>query len=334
MTFEAILKDLHSGNWLPVYFLQGEESYFVNQISNYIEENVLKEEEKGFNQSVLYGRDTEFTQLNEVIRRYPMMSVKQVVILKEAQQMKGLDKLASYFKNPVPSTVFVIHYNGKKLRSNSVLAKAIKTGKGLIYTADKIPAYKLGDWLGNHLRGLGLQIKPKAAELLIEYLGNDLQKINNSLEKILINIPESSTITSLEIEKYIGISKDYNVFELNNAIMQKDVLKANRIVKYFTSNPKAGPIPVVIAALYGLFEKILLLHHINTTDRNAVASNLRIGPYFVNDYIRAASGYDKNKAGKAVRLLSEFDLKSKGVGAVNSNPGSLMQELVYKLLHL
>lgn len=330
-TYQQIMQSLKKGQWQPIYFLQGEEPYYIQQISDYIGQHALTEAEQSFNQSVLYGRDLDIQTLLDNLRRLPMMSSHQVVILREAQAMRDFaNKMEAYWSNPVPSTIFVVQFMGKKIRGNSKAANAIKKN-GVLFTADKVRDYKLVDWIQQHISTQGKQIEPKAALLLAEYLGNDLSQIVHSLEKLEVN-EVGDHITAVDIEKYVGISKDYNIFELNNALMERQRTKAFTIIRYFGANPKACPFPVLMGGLYGLFSRLLILHGLPTHDKKAIASKLRVNPYFVNDYLRARQQYSVPQLRQVMRVLSEFDLKFKGVGSVERKDAALMQEMVAKIL--
>ena len=333
MTFEEILKDLKNKNYRPVYFLMGEEPYFIDLITDYIEKNVLSAEEKSFNQIVIYGRDTDVPGIINTARRYPMMSSHQVVIIKEAQVLQNIEDLLLYVDNPLPSTILVINYKYKKLDRRKKLYKAIEQ-KGVILDSRRIYEDKAPAWISSYLQSRGKKIEPKAAVILTEFLGSDLSKITNELEKLILIIGENEgTINAKHIEENIGISKDYNNFELNDALARRDVLKANRIVKYFESNPKANPITLSITSMYFFFSRLLNFHFLKDRSRRNVASVLKIDPFFVQDYERAAKNYNPAKTVRVISLLREFDLKSKGFGNVSTPDGDLLKELVYKIMH-
>lgn len=332
MDFDAIIRDIKNRKFHPVYALHGEEGYFIDKIADLIEETALSESEKSFNQKILYGKETDFLTLMEIVKRYPMMAPHQVVILKEAQLLKDFERMAEYVTNPMPTTILVLCHKNKKIPQNKAFGKAI-VKNSVAYYSEKIRSHKIPDWISNYLANLGLKINQKAAILLEEYLGNDLSKIVNSLDKLSINLAGSKEIGVEAIEKYIGISKDYNVFELNNAMSDKDVLKANRIINYFRSNPKAGPMPLVLGALYGFFSKTYLLHSLAGKDDRTIARELSINPYFIKEYKTAAKNYNKGQCELVFDFLHEYDLKSKGVGS-NVDSGVLLQEMIYKILHV
>ena len=333
MSYDEIMKELKNRQYRPVYFLMGEEPYFIDQITEYISSNVLAESEKPFNQITLYGRDTDVANIIHTAKRYPMMSEYQVLIVKEAQTLDRLDDLIYYVENPLKSTVLVINYKYKNLDKRKKLFKVLEKNGALIESPrlyeDKIPK-----WISNILKTRDKSIEPKAALILTEFLGNDLSKISNELEKLIIVLKEDEhTITSAHIEQNIGISKDYNNFELNNALSQRNVLKANRIVRYFQSNQKSHPITLTITSIYFFFSKVLNYHFIKDKSRKNLASALRIDPFFIKDYEQAARNYPPPKAVHVISLLREYDLKSKGFGNVTSSPGDLLKELVYKIMH-
>ena len=333
MTFEEILKDLKNKKYWPVYFLMGEEPYYIDLITDYIEKNVLGEEEKSFNQTVLYGRDSDVPGIINAARKFPMMSSQQVVIVKEAQELARIEDLIHYVENPLASTLLVINYKYKKLDKRKKLYKAIDQ-KGIILDSRRLYDDKIPGWINSYLLSRGKKIEPKAAMILTEYLGSDLGKIAGELEKLSLVLDEGEeTINSRHIEENIGISKDYNNFELNNALAQRNILKANRIVRYFESNPRANPVTLSITSMYFFFSKLLNYHFLKDRSRRNAASVLKIDPYFVQDYEKAARNYDPTRTVRIISLLREFDLKSKGFGNISISHGDLLKELVYKILH-
>lgn len=333
MTYEEILKDLKNKKYKPIYFLMGEEPYFIDLVTDYITKNVLTEEEKTFNQIVLYGKDTDIPGIINTARRFPMMSSHFVVIVKEAQGLVKIDDLIHYVENPLASTLLVINYKYKKLDKRKKLFKTIEK-QGVILDSRRLYDDKIPAWISSYLLAMRKKIEPKAAMILTEFLGNDLGKITNELEKLALILGEGEeTINAKHIEENIGISKDYNNFELNNAMAQRNALKANRIVKYFESNPRAHPITLSITSIYFFFSKLLSYHFLSDRSRHNVASVLKIDPFFVKDYERAAQNYNPAKTVQVISLLREFDLKSKGFGNVSASEGELLKELVYKIMH-
>lgn len=332
--FEKIMDDLKNKNFQPVYFLMGEEPYFIDKISDYIENNVLDDAEKPFNQTVMYGLDTDIDNVINTARRFPMMSKIQIVIVKEAQNIKNIDNLVYYAEAPLKSTILVINYKYRKLDKRKKLFTSISKN-AIVFESKKLYDSQIPEWISNYLKQKGMEIQPEAAVLLSEYLGNDLGRIVNELEKLKISVPDNEKkINTLHIERNIGISKDYNNFELQNALINKDVLKANRIVNYFGKNPKNNPMVLTLTSLYYFFSRLLIYHSLADKSKNSVATALKINPYFVQDYQRAAKNYSSAKIRHIISLLREYDLKSKGIGNASNPDSELLKELVYKILHI
>lgn len=334
MSFEQILSDLKNKIYKPVYFLSGDEPYFIDLITKYIHENVLSDAEKSFNQTVLYGKEAEIHTVINTAKRFPMMANHQVVIVKEAQNIKNIDDLIHYVNTPLKSTLLVINYKYKTLDKRKKLYKAINEN-GVLYESKKLYDNEVPGWINGYLKNKNRSIDPNAGMLLTEYLGNDLSKIANELEKLIITLPDGEfNITTTHIERNIGISKDYNNFELHKALTQKNVLKANRIVNYFGHNPKDNPFTLTISTLYYFYSKVLTYHFIkDKRDRRNVAATLKVNPYFIGDYEKAAKNYNPQKTVEVIGLLREYDLKSKGFNNVSTSHGELLKELVYKILH-
>ena len=330
---KEIVEDIRSKNTKPIYFLMGEEAYYIDKISDYIENNVLSEEEKGFNQMILYGRDVTVDDIVGNAKRFPMMSEKQVVIVKEAQDLsRTIEKLADYAENPQPSTILVICYKYKTIDKRKRLAKTIAQ-MGCLFESKKLYENQVSDWISSVLREKGYQIEPKAAHMLVEFLGSDLSKIANELGKLTLIIENGSIITALHIEQNIGISKDFNNFELRKAIGDKELVKANRIVQYFSQNPKSNPLVMTISLLNGFFTQLLLYHGLKDKGKINVGKMLKINPYFIPEYQRAAKNYPMRKVAQVIARLREADLKSKGVGASNLAQGDILKELLFKIMH-
>ena len=333
MTFEEIFKQLNEKIYRPIYFLMGEEPYFIDRITEHIAANVLTEEEKTFNQMILYGKDTDIPTVINTAKRFPMMASRQVVIVREAQNLYRIEDLIHYVENPLESTLLVINYKYKKLDKRKKLFKALEKNS-ILFESKRLYDDKIPPWINSYLRSRGKKIEPKAAIILTEYLGNDLGKIANELEKLIIVLKaEQDTITSADIERNIGISKDYNNFELNNALAQRNVLKANRIVQYFGANQKNHPIILTITSVYQFFSKVLKYHFLADKSSRNVASALGIQPFFVREYETAARNYTTAKTVRVISLLREYELKSKGFGNVSAVPGELLKELIYKIIH-
>jgi DNA polymerase III subunit delta len=350
MDFNTIMSDLKKKAYRPVYFLMGDEPYFIDIISDYIEQHVLDESEKEFNQSVLYGRDVTAADVIGAAKRFPMMSEHQVVIVKEAQDIRDLikkekeDKPAkgaagkektksvfeSYLENPLSSTILVFCYKYKSVDKRTAVAKLIDKN-AVLFESKKLYDNQVPDWINNYLKAKNYNINQRAAGLLGEYLGTSLSKITNELDKLTINLPPNSEITAEHIQTNIGISKDYNVFELHGAIGKKEVLKANRIINYFAANPSDNPMVMTVSSLYGYFCKILTYHFLS--DKKMAASALGVNPYFVKEYELAARNYSVGKLKSIFGFLREYDLKSKGIDRGSATEGELLKELVFKILH-
>jgi DNA polymerase-3 subunit delta len=337
MNYQQIISDLQKKIYKPIYFLDGEEPYFIDKISQYIQDHVLNESEKSFNQTILYGKDTTAETIISAARRFPMMGNNQVVIVKEAQNLKDFNNLEPYIDKPQKSTILVICYKYKKLDKRTRLYKKlnIKNNTGTVYfTSAKIPEYKIPEWIGKYMESKGKKVTPEASMLITEYLGNDLNKVSHELNKLLISLPEDvKTITPKDIEKNIGISKDYNPFELNNALAEKNVVKANRIIQHFGKNPNETPMPMVIGSLYYFFSKLLGYHLIDKSDQRNVQAKLKIYRGMNNMLKKASKKYSIKKTAVIIGYLREYDLKSKGLNNVGANDEELMKEMIFKILH-
>ncbi|GAA3577751.1 DNA polymerase III subunit delta [Snuella lapsa] len=329
---KQLVTDIKNKNLKPIYFLMGEEPYYIDKISGFIEDNVLAEEEKGFNQMVLYGRDITIDDIVSNAKRYPMMAEYQVVVVKEAQDLsRTIEKLADYAANPQPSTVLVVNYKYKSIDKRKSLYKTLKK-TSVVYESKKLYENQVADWIRRVLSPKDYSITPKAAQMLVEFLGTDLSKINNELEKLQIILPKGSQITPELIEQNIGISKDFNNFELRKAVGERNAVRAYQIVKYFADNPKDNPMVVTVSLLFNFFSQLLHFHGLQDKSPRNVASALRINPYFVNEYILAARNYPMRKVSEVVAVLREFDVKSKGVGSNATPQGDLLKELLVKIL--
>jgi DNA polymerase III subunit delta len=334
ISYPEILNELGKRQYHPVYFFCGEEPYFIDLLADYIVDNVLNEAEKAFNQSVFYGRDTSPEQLLDQCRRYPMMADRQLVVLKEAQSWRidQLNQLNSYLVKPIPSTILVICYKNKKLDGRTELAKNLASHSVYFESAklyeDKIPA-----WISNYVSSKGYRINDKACILLTESLGTDLEKIVNEVGKLMINIPPSKLITEDLIEQYIGISKDFNIFELQKALGSRDILKANQISRYYAANPGDNPIQRTVIMLYSYFSKLMLFHSLPDKSEKSVASALGVSPFFVKDYINAARNYNAAKVRQVLSLIREYSARAVGIENDKTPPSELMHELIFRILH-
>lgn len=323
---KKIIEGIKNKDLKPIYFLMGDEPYYIDGIAKYIEDTVLLEDEKGFNQMVLYGRDVTVEDIVSNAKRYPMMSEKQVVIVKEAQDLsRTIENLVSYVENPQPSTILVICFKYKTLDKRKKLSKLIEKN-GILFESKKLYESQMPDWIRRVLAGKGHTITPKAAIMLVEFLGNDMSKVNNELEKLQLIIGPGEQITAQHIEDNIGISKDFNNFELQNAIGSKDIKKAFTIIQYFSQNPKSHPIVLTISLLYSFFSKLLKYHAL--TDKSKAPKELGVSPYFIKDYQVAARNYPMKKVSKIISVIRDVDMKSKGVGAANLSQGDLLKELL------
>ncbi|MDJ0646522.1 MAG: DNA polymerase III subunit delta [Flavobacteriaceae bacterium] len=328
-----IVSDIRQGTIAPIYFLMGDEPYYIDKIAEYIETHVLSEEEKGFNQVVLYGRDVSIEDIVSNAKRFPMMAERQVVIVKEAQELsRTIENLVAYAENPQPSTVLVICYKYKTLDKRKKLSKIVAKN-GVLFESKKLYENQVGDWIRRVLSGKNYRVEPKAALMLVEFLGTDLAKINNELEKLMLVLGDEKLITARHIEENIGISKDYNNFELRKAVGEKQIVKANQIITYFAENPKSNPLVMTISLLNSFFTQLLVYHGLRDKSKGNVAKALRVNPYFVTDYQKAASNYPMRKVSQVISLLRDADLKSKGVGASNLHQRDILKELLFKMMH-
>ena len=328
-----IVADIRDGNLKPIYFLMGEEPYYIDKISNYIEDHVLDESEKGFNQVVMYGRDVSVEEIIASAKRFPMMAERQVLIVKEAQDLsRTIEKLVPYIENPQPTTVLVINYKYKKIDKRKKLYKATAKN-GLIFESKPLYENQVADWIRRVLGGKKYQAEPKAAQMLVEFLGTNLSKISNELDKLMSIVPQGTIITPDHIEQHIGISKDFNNFELRKAIGEKNILKANRIIHYFAQNPRHNPLVMTISLLNSFFTQLLIFHGLKNKSREHVAKALGIRPCFVNDYSTAARYYPMKKVAQIIHLLRDADMKSKGVNANNQSQSDILKELLFKIMH-
>ena len=329
---KQLIANIQEGRLAPFYLLMGEETYYIDKISEYIAENVLTEEERGFNQVILYGKDVGVADIISQAKRFPMMAEYQVVIVREAQHLsRNMEKFLPYLENMQPTTILVLCYKYKSIDRRKKLAKKITEHGGVVFESKKLYDNQVADWIRKVLLGAGYKISHKAAALLVEYLGTDLSRISNELEKLKIILPKGSEIDPNHIEQHIGISKDYNNFELKKAIATRDIPKATRIIKYFSENPRENPFVVTVALLHTFFTQVLQYHGLSDHSPKNVASALRIHPYFVGEYQDAARNYPMKRVSRIVATLREMDLKGKGVGATALDPQDLLRELLFKI---
>ncbi len=333
MSVEKILKDWEKGSFKPVYWLEGEESYFIDILVNYAEKHILSESETSFNLSVFYGKDADWAAVINACRRYPMFAERQVVLLKEAQQMRDLEKLEGYIENPLSSTVFVVSHKEKKVDGRGKLAKALKKSTAEVFTTKKLYENQLPEWANTMIVNRGLTIQPKALHILVDHVGNDLSRIENEIEKLTLNLAGKKTISEDDIEKFIGVSKEFNVFELQAAIGQKDLAKSIRIIQYFESNPKAAPIQLILPSIYNFFSKLYILKGTAGANSQNAASILGVQPYFIKEYLLAAGKYDFESVEKVLLLLHQYNLRSIGVHNGGATDAGLLKEMVVKIMN-
>lgn len=335
---DTVLKDLKAKKFAPIYFLEGEEPYFIDLITDYIEKHAIAEHEKGFNQLVMYGKDSQINVILSNARKFPMMADRQVVIVKEAQSIPDLGKedaqklLLSYVNNPLPSTILVFAHKHKKLDGRGSLKKELDK-KTVFVNSEKVKDWKLVEWVESYIKELGHQIDIKAAQLLADSIGNNLEVISNEVGKMLINFTEPTKFTTEHISKYIGINKEYNNFELSKAIGYRDVIKANQIIHYFIQNPKAHPVIPIFSLLYNYFSKIALVHRAGPMPENQLAGLIGVHPYGVKEYLAVSRNYKLGKVIEVFGYIKEADLRFKGVDSGSMDEGEILRELVYKILH-
>jgi DNA polymerase-3 subunit delta len=330
---KKIIEDIQNGSPAPIYFLMGEEPYYIDRIADYIGKNILSEEEKGFNQMILYGKDVTVDEIISHAKRFPMMSEHQVIIVREAQHLsRTIENLQAYVEQPQLSTILVICYKYKSLDKRKKLIRSLRKSNAVIFESRKMYENQVSDWIRRVLLGAGYKISHKAAALLVEYLGTDLSRISNELEKLKGILPKGSEIDPGVIEMHIGISKDYNNFELKKAIAERDITRATRIIKYFAENPRENPFVMTVSLLNTFFSQLLQYHGLLDHSPKNVARALQINPYFVSEYQTAARNYSMKKVSRIISVLREMDLKGKGVGSPSLKQEDLLKELLHKIL--
>ena len=335
VTFQTIMQDLKNRNFSPFYLLMGDESYYIDSISDYIASHVLSPEECDFNQTICFGSDVTAVQVADMARRYPMMAEYQVIIVKEAQNIRSLEALEKYLKNPVKSTILVwCHKNGKIDARKKVLGVAQSVG--VVFESKKLRDYQLPDFIQNYLKPKKISIDPKSCQMIADYIGADLSRIVSELDKILIYLPEDDRrITPEVVEKEVGVSKDFNAFELRNAIVSKDVFKANQIIKYFDNNPKAGSLYSFLPLLFSFFQNLMIVHYTpNKSSEQDIARALDLkSAWGSKDFITGLRNYSARKTMEIISKIREVDGKSKGLDNPNTGAGELMKELIFFILH-
>ena len=336
VTYDSIMRDLKAGNYLPVYYLHGEESYYIDKISDYIAEHALKPEDRDFNQTILFGSDVTASQVADAARRYPMMAERQVVIVKEAQNIKQTDALEKYMKQPLKSTILVMcHKNGKVDGRKREYVKAIQNA-GILFESQKLKDFKLPEFIENYLKARQVSIDPKSTQLIAEAIGSDLSRLTSELDKVLIALPDDNkSITPKVVEEQIGVSKDFNGFELRDAIVNRNIFKANQIINYFDKNPKTGSIYSFLPLLFNYFQNLMIAYYApNRQSQEKVAEWLGMKtPWGAKEYMIGMKNYTGTKVMQIIGKIREIDAKSKGLDNPNTPPGELMKELVFFILH-
>lgn len=330
---ESIINDWKKGKFKPLYWLEGEEDFVIDEVMRYAEHHILSEQEAEFNLTVFYGRDAQWSEVVNACRRYPMFAERQVVLLREAQQMRDVEKLEVYIDQPLSSTIFVVSYKGKPIDKRTNFSKKV-VKQAVVITTKKMYENKLPDWVLAHVQSKGNTISQQAVVLLVQHIGNDLSRIANELEKIQVNLHGRKNITEDDIEHFVGVSKEYNVFELQKALGQKDLPGAIRILNYFEANPKAAPIQQVLPLLYSYFSKLYMLHGIDARDERSAATTVGVHPFVLKEYIAAVRKYDQASIEKVLLLLHHYNLKGVGIGDSGTSHASLMKELAVKMMHV
>ena len=334
ITCDDILRELKAGQYRPIYYLMGEEPYYIDLISDYITDNVLNETEKEFNLTVVYGADVDVATIINAAKRYPMMSEHQVVVVKEAQNIRNIEELSYYLQKPLLSTILVIcHKHGVFDKRKKLAAEIEKSG--ILFESRKVKESQLPAFITSYMKRKGIDLEPKATSMLADFVGTDLSRLTGELEKLIITLPKGQTrVTPEQIERNIGISKDYNNFELRSAIVEKDVLKAKRIIKYFEENPKTNPIQMTLSLLFGFFSNLMLAYYAPEKSEQGIAAFLGLkSPWQSREYLNAMRMYNGIKTMQIIGEIRYTDAKSKGVGNPSLNDSDLLRELVFKILH-
>ncbi|TLV02986.1 DNA polymerase III subunit delta [Dyadobacter luticola] len=336
-TPDSILKEIRSKTFQPIYFLHGDEPYYIDSITDELEKRVVPESEKGFNQFVLYGKDIDLTGVLGYAKRFPFMSERQLVIVKDANKLGGIEqkeqqaRLEDYALNPLKSTVLVFCFHANADERKAYI-KAINT-KGAVVQSKKMYDNKLPEWVSSFCQHEGVKISPKAIQMLVDNIGNDLKRLSNEIRKIMVNLRVDEGIDAGAVERFVGISKEYNVFEFQKALMNRDILKANQIATYFSANPKDNPLSPILIILFGFFSKLLIAHTSKDKSERSLATELGVNPYFVKDYLLACRNYPLPKVANIIHYLRESDGRLKGLDGVSISEGELLRELVFKILH-
>jgi DNA polymerase-3 subunit delta len=336
-TPDVVLKEIRAKKYKPLYFLHGDEPYYIDAIAEELEKRVVPEAEKGFNQFVLYGKDTDIAGVLSYARRFPFMAERALVIVKDANKLGGIEqkeqqgRLEDYLLNPLPSTVLVLCFQANADERKSYV-KAFGT-HGVVVQSKKMYDNKLPDWVASYCQAEGVKISPKAVQMLVDNIGNDLKRLSNEIHKIMVNLRVDEGIDASAVERFVGISKEYNVFEFQKALMVRDVMKANRIATYFSANTKDNPLAPILIILYNFFSKLLIAHSSPDKTDRGLATELGVNPYFVKDYMLAMRNYPLPKVAHIIHYLRECDSRMKGLDGVSIPEGELLKELVFKIVH-
>lgn len=332
---ETIIQNINNKQYAPIYYLMGEESYYINKISDYIASHVLSEEEKGFNQIMLYGNETNIETIITAAKRFPMMSQYQVIIVKEAQNLNNIDKLSYYIQKPQLSTILVFcHMNGTLDRRKKITLEIGE--KGVLFESKKLKEYQLIPFVTTYLKRKKIDIEPKAAELITDFVGSDLSRLSSELDKLIITTPSTNShrITAEQIEKNVGISKDFNNFELKNALIERNVFKANQIIQYFEQNPKNNPLQKTLPLLFNFFSNLMLAYYAPQKTESGIAAQLELkNQWQAKEYLTAMQNYSGVKVMHIIEAIRQCDAKSKGVCNPSIGNGDLLKELIFKILH-
>lgn len=334
LSCDDILKELRAKQYRPIYYLMGEESYYIDLIADYITDNVLSETEKEFNLTVVYGADVDIATVINAAKRYPMMSEYQVVIVKEAQAIRNMEELSFYLQKPLNSTILVIcHKHGTLDKRKKLVAEVEKVG--ILFESKKIKDSQLPAFINSYMKRKGIDMEPKASAMLADFVGTDLSRLTGELEKLIITLPAGQKrVTPEQIEKNIGISKDYNNFELRSALVEKDILKANKIIKYFEENPKTNPIQMTLSLLFNFYSNLMLSYYSPEKTEQGIASWLGLkSPWASRDYLTAMRRYNGVKTMQIIGEIRYADAKSKGINNASMSDGDILRELVFKILH-
>jgi DNA polymerase-3 subunit delta len=331
MSAEKIISNWKKKIFKPVYWLEGEEDYYIDQVVSYAEHEILPESEASFNLTVFYGKDAQWAEVINACRRYPMFAERQVVLLKEAQHMRDIDKLEPYIENPLASTIFVVSHKEKKVDGRSKLSKLLKNHAEVLST-QKMRDSNLPEWTQDLVTEKGYTISQKGLMLLVNHIGNDLNRISHEIDKLVVNLGSRHSITEDDIETYVGVSKEYNVFELQEALARKDIGRALTIIQYFEGNPKAGPIQMILPTLYNFFSKTYMVYGLGGMDDKTMAAAMGVNPYFLKDYKLASRQYSFQDVEQVLLLLHEYNLRSIGIHDIGTEDASLMKEMVMKMV--